>query len=60
MNNEQLEEIEQNQEPTIATGQNHSCRRCGRKQGLVSKYNIWLCRQCFRELARTVGFKKYS
>jgi len=60
MNNEQKEETEQTQEATMVTGQNHSCRRCGRNQGLVSKYNIWLCRQCFRELARTVGFKKYS
>jgi len=38
----------------------HSCRRCERKQGLVSKYDIWLCRQCFREIARPMGFKKYS
>ena len=60
MNNEQIEQTEQNQEPMTATGQTHSCRRCGRKQALVSKYNIWLCRQCFRESARNVGFKKYS
>ena len=42
------------------TGQTHECRRCGRKQGLVGKYEIWLCRQCFREIARSMGFKKYS
>ncbi|MFC7046572.1 30S ribosomal protein S14 [Halobacteriaceae archaeon GCM10025711] len=42
------------------TGQHHACRRCGRKQGLVGKYDIWLCRQCFREIARPMGFKKYS
>jgi small subunit ribosomal protein S14 len=42
------------------TGQLHSCQRCGREQGLVSKYDIWLCRQCFREIARGMGFKKYS
>ncbi|AAG19950.1 MULTISPECIES: 30S ribosomal protein S14 [Halobacterium] len=42
------------------TGQTHECRRCGREQGLVGKYDIWLCRQCFREIARSMGFKKYS
>lgn len=42
------------------TGQLQECRRCKRKQGLVGKYDIWLCRQCFREIARDMGFKKYS
>ncbi|MCL9816568.1 30S ribosomal protein S14 [Natronocalculus amylovorans] len=42
------------------TGQENACRRCGRKQGLVGKYDINLCRQCFREVARDMGFKKYS
>ncbi|GGL26277.1 30S ribosomal protein S14 [Halarchaeum sp. CBA1220] len=42
------------------TGQTHECRRCGRSQGLVGKYDVWLCRQCFREIARPMGFKKYS
>ena len=41
------------------TGQETECRRCGRKQGLVGKYDIDLCRQCFREIARDMGFKKY-
>ncbi|MWG35143.1 30S ribosomal protein S14 [Halomarina oriensis] len=42
------------------TGQLEACQRCGRKQGLVGKYDVWLCRQCFREIARSMGFKKYS
>ncbi|GAB3034807.1 30S ribosomal protein S14 [Natronobiforma cellulositropha] len=41
------------------TGQVQACQRCGRKQGLVGKYDINLCRQCFREIARDMGFKKY-
>jgi small subunit ribosomal protein S14 len=41
------------------TGQMEACQRCGRKQGLIGKYDIWLCRQCFREIARDMGFKKY-
>jgi len=42
------------------TEQLRECQRCGRKQGLVGKYDIWLCRQCFREVSRSMGFKKYS
>ncbi len=36
------------------------CKRCGRKQGLVRKYDIYLCRQCFREIAYSMGFRKYT
>jgi len=43
-----------------STGQLEACQRCGRHQGLVGKYDIWLCRQCFREIARDMGFKKYK
>jgi small subunit ribosomal protein S14 len=42
------------------TGQLRDCQRCGREQGLVGKYDIYLCRQCFREVSRSMGFKKYS
>ncbi|MEF8826472.1 MAG: 30S ribosomal protein S14 [Halapricum sp.] len=42
------------------TEQMETCQRCGREQGLVGKYDIWLCRQCFREISRDMGFEKYS
>ena len=45
---------------TTRSEQLRNCQRCGRKQGLVGKYDIYLCRQCFREVARSMGFKKYS
>lgn len=38
----------------------HVCRMTGREQGLVGKYDIWLCRQSFRELAPKMGFEKYD
>jgi small subunit ribosomal protein S14 len=44
---------------TRRTDEREQCRRCGRAQGLVGKYDIFLCRQCFREVARSMGFKKY-
>lgn len=36
------------------------CMRCGRMGGHISKYGLKLCRQCFREIAQKIGFKKYS
>ena len=36
------------------------CKLCGREDGLVRKYGLQLCRQCFREKAPTLGFKKYN
>ncbi len=41
-------------------GHKVGCLRCGRKRGIIRRYNIRLCRQCFRELAPDLGFKKYS
>jgi len=38
----------------------HGCLLCGRKQGLVRRYNINFCRQCFREWAPRMGFKKLN
>lgn len=35
------------------------CIRCGRFGAHISKYNLHLCRQCFREIAEQLGFKKY-
>ena len=42
------------------TGQTQVCRDTGREQGLIGKYDIWLCRQSFREMARDMGFRKYD
>ena len=36
------------------------CKQCGRTGAHIQKYQIHLCRQCFRENAKKVGFKKYS
>jgi len=37
-----------------------TCSRCGRVGGHVRKYGLDLCRQCFREIATKIGFKKFS
>jgi small subunit ribosomal protein S14 len=36
------------------------CRRCGQHTAHIRKYGLNLCRQCFREIAKELGFKKYS
>lgn len=36
------------------------CIRCGRYGGHISKYRLELCRCCFREIATSIGFKKYN
>lgn len=40
--------------------QTKRCKRCGRFKAHIQRYNIHLCRQCFREIAKEIGFKKYS
>lgn len=36
------------------------CRRCGQYGPVIRKYGLGLCRQCFREVARSLGFTKYQ
>ena len=38
----------------------HPCRRCGRTRGVIMKYGLQYCRQCFREQAQRLGFNKFS
>ncbi|GAW16617.1 hypothetical protein ANO14919_060500 [Xylariales sp. No.14919] len=35
------------------------CRICNHRAGLIRKYSLELCRQCFREQASRIGFIKY-
>jgi len=37
----------------------YPCIRCGRLGGHIKSYGLHLCRQCFREIAKEIGFKKY-
>ena len=36
------------------------CSRCGGRSGHIDKYGLDLCRQCFKDIATKIGFKKYS
>ncbi|WKY00482.1 hypothetical protein Q1695_014936 [Nippostrongylus brasiliensis] len=35
-----------------------SCRVCSNHHGLIRKYGLDMCRRCFREYAKDIGFKK--
>lgn len=35
------------------------CRVCASHSGLIRKYGLDICRQCFRERATDIGFNKY-
>jgi small subunit ribosomal protein S14 len=36
------------------------CRRCGKTEGVIHKYGLNYCRQCFREIASDLGFEKFE
>ncbi|MGC8710098.1 MAG: 30S ribosomal protein S14 [Candidatus Micrarchaeia archaeon] len=36
------------------------CKICGTSRGLIRMYGIYVCRRCFREHAKELGFEKYS
>jgi small subunit ribosomal protein S14 len=36
------------------------CKNCGRHGGHINKYGLNLCRQCFKRMAKELGFKKYN
>ncbi|HZX12314.1 MAG TPA: 30S ribosomal protein S14 [Candidatus Nanoarchaeia archaeon] len=44
---------------TTGIGQ-RSCHTCGRHGAHIRSYGIHLCRQCFREQAKILGFKQYN
>lgn len=37
-----------------------SCRVCGNGGGIIRKYGLDICRQCFREKSDAIGFVKVS
>jgi len=40
--------------------ENFRCRKCGTTKGVIRKYGILLCRKCFREEAKRLGFVRYN
>ncbi|NYZ76848.1 30S ribosomal protein S14 [Candidatus Micrarchaeota archaeon] len=36
------------------------CRNCGTARAIIRKYGLRICRRCFREMAESIGFRKYG
>ncbi|KAH8079289.1 ribosomal protein S14 [Filobasidium floriforme] len=36
------------------------CRVCAHQAGLIRRYGLMICRQCFRERAAQIGFEKHN
>jgi ribosomal protein S14 len=36
------------------------CRVCGGARGVIRAHGFQVCRRCFREVARDLGFKKFG
>jgi len=36
------------------------CRVCRGNAGLIRKYNLYVCRRCFKDIAEKMGFKKFD
>jgi small subunit ribosomal protein S14 len=34
------------------------CKRCGAYTAVIQKYDLFVCRRCFREVAVSLGFRK--
>lgn len=43
---------------TMNRGTNYFSRVCGNQGGIIRKYGMDICRQCFREKAADIGFTK--
>jgi small subunit ribosomal protein S14 len=56
-----LKYIKHNKPKDRTTGiAKQKCEKCGRYGAMIKRYDLNICRHCFRELAEELGFKKYS
>ncbi len=36
------------------------CKMCGSQKGVIKKYDLNLCRRCFKQNAEKLGFEKFD
>ena len=36
------------------------CRICGASRALIREHGLYVCKRCFREVAKDLNFKKYG
>ncbi len=48
-----------NKHPKFYGKDSRRCRVCLNGRGVIQKYELVMCRKCFRERAELIGFTKY-
>ncbi|KAI5171470.1 small subunit ribosomal protein S29e [Nematocida sp. LUAm3] len=51
--------VSQKSEVPMGRG-SRECRSCFNHRGLIRKYDLFMCRRCFREYALDIGFQKIN
>ncbi|MFW9991557.1 MAG: 30S ribosomal protein S14 [Candidatus Odinarchaeota archaeon] len=46
------------QKPKTGRG-SRKCNRCGTHRAVLRSYKLMICRRCFREIAKDIGFRKF-
>ena len=36
------------------------CKVCGNRRAFIRKYRLNVCRRCFKDIAKRIGFKKFG
>ncbi|MFX1364386.1 MAG: 30S ribosomal protein S14 [Promethearchaeota archaeon] len=36
------------------------CRRCHTHRGVIRRYGLYICRRCFYEIGKDIGFKRFE
>jgi len=52
--------MSENKKPKDQKVQPKICKKCGSHKGVISKYDLGLCRRCFKDYALQLGFRKYD
>lgn len=52
--------MSENKKPRDWKVQPKICKKCGSHKGVISKYDLMICRRCFKENALQIGFRKYD
>ncbi len=37
-----------------------TCKVCGNRSAVIRKYGLLVCRRCFKDIAKRMGFKKFG
>ena len=53
-------EVKQKSRNDAMKKRNKICKMCGTRKGFIMKYNLGICRRCFKDNAKRIGFEKYD